>query len=178
MVQWIRICLPIQETQGWSLSRKIPYAMEQLSPGTTTDEAHVPQSFWNKRSHAMRSAIKSSIAIKSSPWLSQPEKATVQQQRPRVNKIKLTIKKKTQKIYFKKYFEIILVGLWLEVKGTCVFNLYPLSQTFEQKLKSIFFIYDQYLFKTSCSLPRGLWKRINDSQASALVVLPSNSSWP
>ena len=54
-------------------------------------------------------------AIKSSPWLPQLEKAPMQQQRPRVNKIKLTILKKLKDI-LKKYFEIILVGLWLEVK--------------------------------------------------------------
>ena len=79
-------------------------------------------------------------AIKSSPWLPQLEKAPMQQQRPRVNKIKLTIFKKLKDI-LKKILWNHFSGALTRSKSTCVFNLYPLSQIFEQKLKSIFFIY-------------------------------------
>ena len=38
VVQWLRICLPMQGTQVRALVRKIPHAAEQLSPCTTTTE--------------------------------------------------------------------------------------------------------------------------------------------
>ena len=38
VIQWIRICLPMQGTWVWSWSRTIPHATEQLSLGTTSPE--------------------------------------------------------------------------------------------------------------------------------------------
>ena len=38
MVQWLRICLPMQGTQVQSLIEKIPHAADQLSPRDTTVE--------------------------------------------------------------------------------------------------------------------------------------------
>ena len=38
VVQWLRICLPVQGTRFKPWSRKIPHAAEQLSPRSTTTE--------------------------------------------------------------------------------------------------------------------------------------------
>ena len=40
VVQWLRICLPIQGTQVQSLVGEDPHATEQLSPRAATTEAH------------------------------------------------------------------------------------------------------------------------------------------
>ena len=52
VVQWLRVCLPVQGTQFDPQSRKIPYTMEQLSLCTTIIEACtlVPV-LHNKRCH-------------------------------------------------------------------------------------------------------------------------------
>ena len=82
-------------------SRKIPHAMEQLSPGTTTTEP-MRHNYWarmlqlpkfmrlepmlhNKRSHRNEKAVHT--ATKSSPRLLQLEKARAHQRRPNAAKI-------------------------------------------------------------------------------------------
>ena len=43
VAQWLRICLPMQETWVRSLVWKTPHVAEQLSPCTTTTEASEPR---------------------------------------------------------------------------------------------------------------------------------------
>ena len=43
VAQWLRIHLPTQGTRVRALGRKIPHAVEQLSPCTTATEARVPR---------------------------------------------------------------------------------------------------------------------------------------
>ena len=42
VMQWVRICLPMQGTQVRSLVGKIPHAVQQLTLSGTTTEAHAP----------------------------------------------------------------------------------------------------------------------------------------
>ena len=52
VVQWLRICLAMQWTLVGSLPRKIPHAVEQLSPCTTTTEPMCLEPvLYNWRSH-------------------------------------------------------------------------------------------------------------------------------
>ena len=52
VVQWSRICLPMQGTWVQSLAQKIPHAMGQLSPcATTTEPVSLEPALCNVRSH-------------------------------------------------------------------------------------------------------------------------------
>ena len=56
VAQWIGICLPMQGTWVRSLVQKIPHAMEELSPQTTTIEpVQLESVLCNTRSHCERS---------------------------------------------------------------------------------------------------------------------------
>ena len=76
MVQWLRVCLPMQGTLVRSLVQESPRTTGQLSPCATTPEAWAPQSLC---STTMKSPH---TQLESSPRLPQPEKARTQQQRP------------------------------------------------------------------------------------------------
>ena len=88
VVQWLRICLPMQGHGFEPWSRRIPHVAEQLSPRATTPEthAHRSQCSTTREATAMRSPR---TATKSSPCSPQLEKARMQQQRPNaaINKI-------------------------------------------------------------------------------------------
>ena len=71
VVQWLRICLPMQGTPVQSLVQESPHNTGQLSPCAITPEACAPQ---------QRKAP--TPQPESSPRLPQPEKAWAQQQRP------------------------------------------------------------------------------------------------
>ena len=106
VVQWLRICLPMQGTWVWSLVWEDPtcrgatkpvchnYWACSLEPTSHNYWAHVPQLLKpmclepllrNKRSHRMRSPH---TATKSSPLSLQLEKAHAQQRRPNATKKK------------------------------------------------------------------------------------------
>ena len=52
VVQWVRICLPVQDTQVQSLDWEYPRALEQLSLcSTTTEPAYLEPVLCNKRRH-------------------------------------------------------------------------------------------------------------------------------
>ena len=78
VVQWLRICLPMQETQVYPRSEKIPHALEQFSPYTPTTEAHSPRAH-NPQQEEATSMRSPRSTTKSSPYLPQLEKAVVQQ---------------------------------------------------------------------------------------------------
>ena len=96
VVQWLRICLPMQGTQVQSLIQKIPHAADQRSPRATTiepelqspgaaaTEAWVPQS--------PCSTAREATAVRS-PRSPQLEKAHTQQRRPSTAQINKSLKK-------------------------------------------------------------------------------------
>ena len=93
VAQWLRICLPVQGTRVRALVRKIPHAMEQLSPRATTTEPTC-HNYWSpyawspcskRKATAMRSPC---TTMKSSPCSPQLEKAHAQQRRPNAAKNK------------------------------------------------------------------------------------------
>ena len=51
VVQWLRIHLPMLGTRVWSLVRKTPHAVEQLSLCTTMTDPHPETMLCNKKSH-------------------------------------------------------------------------------------------------------------------------------
>ena len=80
MAQWLRIRLPMQVTRVQALVREDPTCHEQLSPCTTTTEAHAPRARapQQREATAMRSLR---TTTKSSPRSPQLEKTRVQQRR-------------------------------------------------------------------------------------------------
>ena len=79
VVQWLGIHLPMQGIWIDSWFGKTPNAARQLSPWATTTEAHGPES--------LCSTAREATAMRS-PHSPQPEKASMQQCRPSVAKIK------------------------------------------------------------------------------------------
>ena len=97
MVQWLRICLPMQGTHVRSLSGKILHALEQLSPGATNTEAHILEPvLCNKRSHRNE---RPHTAMKSSPVRSKWRKPSHSNEDPVQSKLTDLKKKKTKRKY-------------------------------------------------------------------------------
>ena len=63
VVQWLRICLPKQGRWVQSLRQEDPHAAENLSPCSTTTEAHALEPVLHKRSHCNENAMKSSLHL-------------------------------------------------------------------------------------------------------------------
>ena len=81
MVQWLRICLPMQGTQVQSLVQEAPHAMGQLSPHST---AAAPK-LWSLCSTVREATVVRSLCTTAGEGLPspQPEKAHAMQWRPR-----------------------------------------------------------------------------------------------
>ena len=86
VVQWLRICLPVQGTQVQSLVQEAPHAVGQLSPHSTAAEPKV----WSLCSTVREASTVRSLCTAAGEWPPslQPEKAHATQRRPREAKRK------------------------------------------------------------------------------------------